>query len=228
MRTRRLRPHLVGPLFGFLLFASAAHAQEKTASDPWIPEIRQFEIADRAHPPKAGGIVFIGSSSIRMWTTLSDDFPGVNALNRGFGGSRIADATHYVPRIVSPYRPRMVVLYAGDNDIEEGASAQQVLVDFKAFVAAVRKDAPRIPIVFISIKPSPSRMRNIETMRTANALVRAYASTEDGVRTVDVFDPMLGKDGQPRGELFGPDRLHMNPSGYQLWTSIIAPVLPAR
>ncbi|MEO7432107.1 MAG: SGNH/GDSL hydrolase family protein [Dokdonella sp.] len=215
-------------LLAFALFAINAHAQRPTASDPWESEIHQFEIADRAHAPKPGGIVFIGSSSIRMWTTLSEDLPGRNALNRGFGGSRIADATRYVPRIVSPYRPRMVVLYAGDNDIEEGASAQQVLEDFKAFVAAVRKDAPRTPIVFISIKPSPSRARNFGIMRLANAMVRAYALTKHGVRTVDVFDPMLGKDGQPREELFGPDRLHMNASGYQLWTSIIAPALTSR
>jgi lysophospholipase L1-like esterase len=214
-----------GMLLAFGLLGSYAQAQLLPTGDRWEPEIRAFETADRAAPPKAGGIVFIGSSSIRMWTTLADDFPGVNALNRGFGGSRIADSTRYVPRIVSPYHPRLIVFYAGDNDLVEGGSAQTVLDDFKAFVGAVRKAAPKTPIVFISIKPSPSRAHLLDTMRSANTRVRAYAATQADVRYVDVFDAMLGKDGQPREALFGPDRLHMNRSGYALWVSILAPTL---
>jgi lysophospholipase L1-like esterase len=222
------RSFLTGLILAVSLFGGHAYAQVSPPADRWESDIRQFEVADRAQPPMSGGVVFIGSSSIRMWTTLADDFPGVNALNRGFGGSRIADSTRYVPRIVSPYHPRLVVLYAGDNDIVEGASAQNVLDDFKAFVATVRKDAPKTPIVFISIKPSPSRAQLIDTMRAANDLIRAYALTQASVRYVDVFDAMLGKDGQPREELFGPDRLHMNRSGYQLWVSIVAPTLARR
>lgn len=220
---RRMQLAAIAVLFA-LLGASAA-AQRAMPADPWEADIQRFEAADRVQPPRPGGVVFIGSSSIRMWTTLAEDFPDANAFNRGFGGSRIADATRYVDRIVTPYRPRLVALYAGDNDIAEGATAQQVLADFEAFVAAVRKDLPKTPIAFVSIKPSPARVNLIGTMREANALIRAYVKRQSNVRYIDVFTPMLDKDGRPREDLFGPDRLHMNRSGYALWTSIIAPTL---
>ncbi|MEP7044953.1 MAG: SGNH/GDSL hydrolase family protein [Dokdonella sp.] len=207
------------------LFAAHASAQLAPSADRWEAEIGQFETADVAHPPKPDGIVFVGSSSIRLWTTLAGDFPNRNTLNRGFGGSKIADSTRYAQRIVTNYRPRLVVLYAGDNDIAEGASAAQVLVDFRDFVAAVRKDMPQRPIVFISIKPSPSRASLMPTMRAANALVSDYARTQKNITYVDVFAPMLDSSGQPRAELFIADGLHMNRAGYALWASILAPRL---
>ena len=210
----------------FLLLASTTAAFARDAStDPWETEIARFEAADRVAPPQPGGVVFVGSSSIRLWSTLADDFAGTRVLNRGFGGSRIADATRHAARIVLPYRPRLVVLYAGDNDLAEGRSPRQVLADVEAFVASVRHDAPATPVVFVSIKPSPARVALLPTMREANALVRAYARRTRSVRYVDVFEPMLGADGAPRAELFGPDGLHMNARGYALWTRIIAPEL---
>ena len=210
----------------FLLLASGATAFARDAStDPWEAEIARFEAADRAAPPQPGGVVFVGSSSIRMWSTLADDFPGTYVLSRGFGGSRIADATRHAARIVLPYRPRLVVLYAGDNDLAEGRTPDQVLADVEAFVATVHREAPATPVVFVSIKPSPARAALLPAMREANALVRAYARRTRGVRYVDVFEPMLDADGAPRAELFGPDRLHMNTRGYALWTRIIAPEL---
>ncbi|MBA8886490.1 lysophospholipase L1-like esterase [Dokdonella fugitiva] len=210
----------------FLLLASTAAVFARDASiDPWETEIARFEAADRAAPPPPGGVVFVGSSSIRLWSTLADDFAGTRVLNRGFGGSRIADATRLAARIVLPYRPRLVVLYAGDNDLAEGRTPPQVLADVEAFIASVHHDAPTTPVVFVSIKPSPARAALLPAMREANALVRAYAGRTRGVRYVDVFEPMLGADGAPRAELFGPDRLHMNARGYALWTRIIAPEL---
>lgn len=209
-----------------LLFAAPANAQlAPAASGQWEPAIRQFEAADAAHPPAPGGIVFVGSSSIQKWTSLAADFPTLNVLNRGFGGSRLDDSTRYAHRIVTKYRPRRVVLYAGDNDIFEGHSAEQVFADFKDFVAAVRADLPDEPIAFISIKPSPSRAHLLPAVRAANALILAYARTQKNIRYIDVFTPMLGADGQPREDLFGPDRLHMNRAGYALWISLIAPDL---
>jgi lysophospholipase L1-like esterase len=210
----------------FLLLASSAIAFAQDAStDPWETEIAHFEAADRAAPPQPGGVVFVGSSSIRMWSTLADDFPGTRVLNRGFGGSRIADATRHAARIVLPYRPRLVVLYAGDNDLAEGRTPRQVLADVEAFVATVHRETQATPVVFVSIKPSPARAALLPAMREANALVRGYARRTRGVRYVDVFAPMLDADGAPRAELFGPDRLHMNSRGYALWTRIIAPEL---
>lgn len=207
-----------------LLFGAGAHAQRAPA-DPWEADMRRFEAADRAQPPKPGGVVFVGSSSIRLWTTLAEDFPQRSVLNRGFGGSKIADATREVDRIVTPYRPRLVVLYAGDNDIADGADADRVLADFQAFVDAVHQRLPQVPIAYISVKPSPLRAQLLGTIRAANAMIRDYAGRQRAVRYIDVFTPMLDADGQPRADLFGPDRLHMNHAGYALWKTIVAPHL---
>jgi lysophospholipase L1-like esterase len=208
-----------------LLVACASAFAQDASTDPWEADIARFEASDRAAPPPPGSVVFVGSSSIRLWSTLADDFAGTPVVNRGFGGSRVADATRHASRIVTRYRPRLVVLYAGDNDLAEGRTPREVLADVEAFVAAVHRDAPAAPVVFVSIKPSPARASLLPAMREANALVRAYAGRARGVRYVDVFDPMLGSDGAPRAELFGPDRLHMNARGYALWKRLIAPEL---
>lgn len=186
-------------------------------------EIRAFEAADRKHPPPADAVLFIGSSSIRLWDTLAKDFPDVPVINRGFGGSQIADSTRYADRIVIPYHPRRIVLYAGDNDIAAGKSPQQVRDDFRAFVEKVRASLTDVPISFISIKPSLARWPLVDKIREANRLVEQCTREQKGLEYIDVFTPMLGPDGKPRPELFRNDGLHMNRNGYQLWTSVIAP-----
>lgn len=226
MRTLLRRFAFRAPMLALLLFGAGVGAQRAPA-DPWQADMQRLAAADRAQPPQPGGIVFVGSSSIRLWTTLMEDFPQRNVLNRGFGGSTIADATRHLDRLVAPYRPRLVVLYAGDNDIADGADAERVLTDFKAFVEAVRKAQPHVPIAFISIKPSPSRARLLGTVRTANEMIRDYARRQPAIRYIDVFTPMLAADGQPRADLFGPDGLHMNRAGYALWTTVITPQLDA-
>ncbi|RPE81444.1 SGNH/GDSL hydrolase family protein [Vulcaniibacterium tengchongense] len=199
---------------------AAAHAE---LADParWEPDIVAFERADAERPPAPGGVLFVGSSSIRMWPSLATDFPGVAALNRGFGGSRVRDATYYAERIVAPYRPRAIVFYAGDNDLAEGRTPRQVRDDFAAFVAKTRRLAPRARIAFVSIKPSPSRAALMPAMRQANALVRAWAERQADVDYLDVFTPMLDAQGQPRRELFLGDELHMNESGYAIWSAVV-------
>ena len=171
-------------------------------------------------------MVFIGSSSIQKWKDLADDFPGKYVLNRGFGGSRIADSTYYAGRIVVPYKPSMIVFYAGDNDINDGHDAQRVFDDYVAFVTRVRKDLPATPIAFLSIKPSPSRAKLLPVMNEANAKIRAYAAAHPHLIYIDVASKMLDASGQPGAELFIEDRLHMNRAGYDLWRGIIAPYLP--
>lgn len=193
--------------------------------DRWEADIAAFEAADRADPPAPGGVVFIGSSSIRLWDTLHHDFPDTPIIQRGFGGSEIRDATRHAGRIVVPYRPRLVVLYAGDNDLSEGRTPELVRDDFAAFVERVRRDLPDVAIAFIAIKPSPARANLLDTARRANALVEAYARSQRAIRYIDIVTPMLGADGQPRPELFGADALHLNRSGYELWITRIAPVL---
>ncbi|MBS0584306.1 MAG: hypothetical protein JSS42_14515 [Proteobacteria bacterium] len=203
-----------------------AAAQLQTGSAIWEQDIRKFEAADKANPPQPGAILFIGSSSIEHWKDVASDFPDKRVLNRGFGGSRIADSTYYAGRIVVPYKPRMIVFYAGDNDVNDGHTARQVFDDYVAFVARVRKDLPKTPVAFISIKPSPSRAALWPVMREANAKIRAFAAAHPHLVYIDVASRMLDASGQPREELFVADRLHMNRAGYDLWRGIIAPFLP--
>lgn len=210
-----------------LTFASPfAAAQLQIGSVIWEKDIQKFEAADKANPPKPGAILFIGSSSIEHWKDVASDFPDKHVLNRGFGGSRIADSTYYASRIIVPYKPGMIVFYAGDNDINDGHSAQQVFDDYVAFVARVRKDLPATPIAYISIKPSPSRVKLLPVMTEANTKIRAYAAAHPHLLYIDVASKMLDAGGQPRIDLFVEDRLHMNRAGYDLWRGIIAPFLP--
>ena len=233
---RLLHPLLPASLF-ILLAACASTAAppvrppvgppqvpQQVSSADWEQDMRRFAAADAMAPPPRGAVLFIGSSSIRFWDTLAADFPGVPVINRGFGGSQIRDSTWYADRIVVPYAPRMIVLYAGENDLESGRSPQQVRDDFHAFVARVRRDLPEVRIAYISSKPSPLRVRMMEAERQANALIEADAARLN-VQFIDVFTAMLDVHGQPRGELFGEDRLHMNRSGYELWKRVVAPYL---
>jgi lysophospholipase L1-like esterase len=209
-----------------LVCASSAQAQQSPAPvNKWEEAIRKFEEADRQSPPAKGAVLFIGSSSIQMWKNLAEDFPQVDVVNRGFGGSEIADSTYYVDRIVVPYRPRMIVLYAGDNDLANGNTPQKVFEDYKEFVNRVKAKLPKARIAFISIKPSLARASLMPKMRAVNELIRSYAASDKHLAYIDVFTPMLGQDGKPQPELFGPDGLHMSKQGYSLWRGVIAPYL---
>jgi lysophospholipase L1-like esterase len=210
-------------LLSFVVAGSAA-AQAPDAAR-WEPEIRAFEAADAASPPRPGAVLFLGSSSIRLWATLAQDFPEVATLNRGFGGSQIPDATRYVPRIVLPYKPRLIVFYSGGNDINAGRTPEQVQADFAAFVAAVHAALPETRIAFISIAGNPARWAQVDRVKRANALVEAMAKADPRLAFIDVYSPMLGADGQPRPEIFVADRLHMNRDGYRIWARVVAPYL---
>lgn len=193
----------------------------------WNSAIAAFEATDRADPPPPHAVLFIGSSSIEHWKSVAADFPEVKVINRGFGGSEIGDSTWFADRIVAPYHPRAIVMYAGDNDIYYGHTPQQVRNDFAAFVRKVRSFDPGVPVAFVSIKPSVARQSLLPQIRQANELVREYAGTQQGVTYIDVFTPMLGKDGQPQQKWFGPDGLHMNRSGYELWIGLLKPWVDA-
>lgn len=192
----------------------------------WEKSIAAYEEKDRmlgAPPP--GGIVFVGSSSIVKWTTLATDFPGLPVINRGFGGSEIQDSTYYASRVIFPYKPRAVVFYAGDNDIAAGHTNEQVVGNFHTFARKVRAALPETRILFLAIKPSPSRWKSEERIVAANKAIAEWISTQTNMEFIDVHTPMLGPDGMPRPELYGPDKLHMTAEGYRLWTGIVAPFL---
>lgn len=202
-----------------------AQALDPVSSPQWAHDMARFAAMDAASPPPAHPIVFIGSSSIRMWSSLASDFPGKPVLNRGFGGSQIRDAVWYADNVAIRYRPRQVVVYAGDNDVDAGRSPRQVVADFRAFVARIRRELPRVPIAWISIKPSLARTAQLDAQREANAQVKAAAAGMRDVEFIDVFTPMLDAERQPRPELFGDDGLHMNRKGYALWRGVVAPYL---
>lgn len=191
----------------------------------WQAALDAFAADDRLRVPQPGGVVFVGSSSIRLWDKLQSQFPGVPVVQRGFGGSRLADCAVHVPELVLPYQPRMVVLYAGDNDLAEGRTPQQVLESLQAFVAAVHAALPETRVAFVSIKPSPSRAALLPRVRQANDLARSWLATDPRLAYVDVFSAMLDPAGQPRPELFLPDALHLNASGYALWQTALSGVV---
>jgi lysophospholipase L1-like esterase len=188
---------------------------------PFEKEIRAFEEADKEKMPPRGAALFVGSSSIRLWKTLEQDFPNLAVINRGFGGSTVRDSIGYADRIIVPYHPKRIVLYAGDNDVAQGMTAEQVFADYKELVAKVRQKLPDVRIDFIAIKPSIRRWAMVDRMREANRLVREYARGQKNLGYIDVFTPMLGDDGMPRKELFVEDGLHLSAKGYALWTEIV-------
>jgi len=207
----------------------AAEAAPKPASpagpERWESRVQAHEKAAEASPPPPDAILFVGSSTVRMWKSLQDDFKPLPVVGRGVGGCNIPDMVHYAERLVLPVRPSQVVFYAGDNDLAGKRTAEQVLADFQAFVAKVRPALPRTVIHFIAIKPSPSRAALWDEAKKANALVREYAAAAPGLGYIDTATPMLGPDGKPRPELFLKDMLHLNREGYDLWVPIVRAAL---
>ena len=196
--------------------------------DKWESEIAAFEASDKIHPPPREGILFVGSSIIRLWTSLASDFPEHKVINRGFGGSEIADATHFADRIVIPYAPKQVFLRAGGNDIHAGRSPEQVFEDFKEFVERIHRRLPDTEIVYMSVFPAPARWSENDRYRKLNRLVRQFADERSRVSYVETQDMTITADGQPRRELFVEDQLHLNADGYRLLAERVRPhLLPA-
>jgi lysophospholipase L1-like esterase len=193
----------------------------------WQSEIAAFAAVDRLDPAPADAVLFVGSSSIRLWHTLAADFPELPTINRGFGGSEIADSVYFAEQLVGPYRPRAIVMYAGGNDLADGKSPEQVRDAFGAFVTQARRWAGPVPFAYLSIKPNLSRRRQLPQIRAANALIRACAE-ERGVDFLDVHAPMLGTDGHADPRWFDVDGLHLNAEGYALWTGVVRDWLARR
>jgi lysophospholipase L1-like esterase len=215
-------------VFALLVLPAAspfACAARSNAGNLWENEIKAFEKADRTKPPPAGAVLFVGSSTIRMWKTLSEDFPGQTVINRGFGGCQIEDCTFFADRIIAPYAPRLVVLRAGGNDINAGKSPERVFADFQAFVAAVRAKLPKVRIAYMTINATPSRWANAEREKKTNRLIEAYIKANPALDLIfiDTFDATMGSDGRPRGELFLKDRLHFNADGYKILADRVRP-----
>lgn len=187
-------------------------------------EIEAFAQWDSKNAVPADPILFVGSSSIRMWRT-HESFPDLPVINRGFGGSHISDVIHFADRIVMPYKAGMIVFYAGDNDIAGGKSAERVLADYRRFVACVRAKYADVPIIFISIKPSGSRWTLWPEMKKANGLIKDFCDADPRLFFADLATPLLAADGQPDLSLFIGDRLHLNAAGYAVWNKALLPLI---
>jgi lysophospholipase L1-like esterase len=198
-----------------------------TTGEPerWEGEIRKFELLDRRTPPPAHPILFTGSSSIRLWTNLTTAFPGRTILNRGFGGSHMSDLVFYFDRVVRPYRPKLVVVYEGDNDLASGKSVEQVYGDFLRFLKQMREALPGTGVVWLATKPSPSRGEWLDSQRDLDHRLQQLAATSPHVFFVDTFHPLIDGQGKPRRELFQADRLHLNAAGYEVWREVIGRAL---
>ena len=231
MTTRRaLLPALCG--FALALVVRPGRAQTAPQKAPrFEAEIAAYEAADRQSPPPSGAVLFIGSSSIRLWKTLAKDFPELTVINRGFGGSIIRESTAYAPRIVFPYKPKTIVMYAGGNDIHGGITPEQVCKDFQAFVTTVHSALPDTRIIYISINPSTSRWADEPRDLEANRLISDYVRANDGkvakLSYLDSHSKLLSTDGKARPEILRPDGLHLNTDGYALWTQVLKPQLLA-
>jgi lysophospholipase L1-like esterase len=197
---------------------------EAGQADRWEKAIQQIEARDRKNPPPKGEILLCGSSSARGWD-VKKYFPDLKVTNRGFGGSQIHDSTQYAHRIILPHEPRIIMLYAGDNDIASGKTPETVFENFKLFEKKIHDALPKARIVYIAIKPSISRWKLVDKMRAANKLIAEHCKTSPLLDYADIDTPMIGDDGKPKKELFVKDGLHLSREGYTLWTSIVTPLL---
>lgn len=213
---------IISALFALLTFTARA---ETPVAHAFEKEIAAYEEADKATPPPQGAILFTGASGIRFWKTLAADFPGLTVVNRGFGGSQVSDSVFFAERIVIPYKPKIVIIQAGGNDINAGKSPEQVLADYKAWVAKIRAALPEVRLVYLGQGPSPLRWAQREKQQQANQLVRDYIATEKNMVFVDIWAPCIGPDGQPRPELFVADKLHPSAEQYQIRAKLIRPAL---
>ena len=213
---------------GFRGFHSGSTVLAQTRD--WEASIRQFEEIDKVNRPKPGGIVFTGSSSIRLWDTLVDDMKPLAVINRGFGGSQYSDVNRFANRIVTAYRPSAVVVYAGDNDLAANSpkTPETVANDVRQFVRIVHSELPETWIYLLSIKPSKLRWNRWPQMKAANQMIQEFARTQQRVQFLDVATPMFDAQGSLPDDLFKPDGLHPTLKCYAMWTSIIKPVLMKR
>lgn len=189
----------------------------------WEPEIKAFEARDRIHPPPQNAVLFIGSSSFRKWTAMAEDFPGIQVINRGFGGSQLDDSTSFAERIIFPYHPRIIVLYAGDNDLAAGKSPDAVVAEYTNFAGVVHERLPQTRIIFVSIKPSIARWNLKDKIIETNRRIAEIHA--DNLAFVDIYPHMLGPDAKPRKDLLLSDGLHPDEKCYRLWAALIRPDL---
>lgn len=209
-------------LFLLLVFSFTVNAQ---THPPYWDDVQAIRRYDKIYAPPASPILFTGSSSIRLWNNLAEQFRGYTVLNRGIGGAVIADIDRYVEELILPYKPKQVVLYIGENDIISAPNGDSVFTAFRKLFLHIRSVLPELPLAYISIKPSPSREQFLPIAIRANELIKAFLSEQPRAGFIDIYPLMLDKKGQFRRELFRQDMLHMLPEGYTIWYKRVKPFL---
>jgi len=204
------------------LFCLNTVAQDKP---PFWNDIETIKSYDKIYSPPQHPILFIGSSSIRLWVDFTKAFKEYTVLNRGIGGAVTSDVDRYLDDIVFPYEPKQIVLYVGENDLIKSPDAETVFADFKKLYLHLRAKLPSTPLVYIAIKGSPSRAQYQDKAKKANQLISAFIKGEQHSTFVDIYQPMLDKSGKMRPLLFKEDMLHMNGTGYQIWNKLVIPHL---
>ncbi|MBI5425408.1 MAG: hypothetical protein HZA32_15115 [Opitutae bacterium] len=200
-----------------------ALAADPVSSADWSKDMAAFAAQDAAAPSAPDCVLFAGSSSIRLWKTLKEDFPGVPVVNRGFGGSQIVDSIVHFDRVILPHHPRLIVFYAGTNDIASGKTPEQVAQDFEAFCAKVHAARPATKILFVSLQFAPSRWQLRDKMVAANAALAKFCAADPRRAYVETNPAMLAANGRPDESLYTSDRLHMAAGGYAVWTKLLTP-----
>lgn len=210
---------------GCLIFVCCAIC--KAQQPPFYDEIQNFKKQDSIKPPPQHTILFVGSSSFRKWADVQSYFPNYTIINRGFGGSSLPDVINYASDIIFPYNPKEIVIYCGENDFaaSDTVSAKTVVDRFKTLYGMIRVKSKTVPVVFVSIKPSPSRRKYWPKMIEANKEIKTYLATQAHASFVDVYSLMMNEQQQPKPEIFLNDSLHMNAKGYAIWQKAIQPYL---
>lgn len=207
-----------------LFFTGSVQSAIAQSLPPFWNEISTFKISDKQNPPPEHEILFVGSSSFRMWDHLNESFPGYKIINRGFGGSQLTDVIRYFYDIILPYHPRQVVIYCGENDLMD-VSAHEVSVRFQTLFGMIRKNLPDATIDFVSIKPSPSRMAIRDKVIAANQMIKNFITAQPKSKYIDVYHQMMDKNGKEYEGIFKDDMLHLNAKGYAIWQKVILPYL---
>ena len=208
------------------LTAALLLSRQDPKAEPFAKDIEAFEAKDRTSPPPQNEIVFVGSSSIRMWQS-TEAFPDLKVINRGFGGSQMSDSVAYAERIILPYKPRIVVVFAGGNDINAKKTPERVAEDFKSLAGKIHDALPKTKIYYISLFPNVARKSQDASCQKVNELIRAFTKTDERLGYIDTASKMQAADGGPRPELLRPDGLHMNDDGYRIWNETVGPILRA-
>ena len=230
-RRRFGRRALLGAITALALVAPSVAIGQTPAAAPatggnrFEKNVQDYEAADKVSFPAPGQILLAGDSQFFRWKTLHEDLPDYNIINRGIDSFQTSDLIYFVDRIVIPYKPRMIILHVGGNDLTTGKSAEQLLADFKTFVAKVRAALPNVPIAFSSTTPGPARFSQAAERVRANRMLKDYIATQKSLMFIDLWDAMLTPDGKPREDLWVEDRIHPNHEGYLIRVRIMRPLL---